>query len=56
VFDPFYRTLGTNGEGSGLGLAIARQAAASLGGSLSLLDRTPRAGLIFRYRHEHRSP
>ena len=55
VFDPFYRTLGTNGGGSGLGLAIAREAAASLGGSLSLLDRTPKAGLIFRYRHGHRS-
>ncbi|MCG6939971.1 MAG: two-component sensor histidine kinase, partial [Thiohalocapsa sp.] len=53
VFDPFYRTLGTNGEGSGLGLAIAREAAASLGGSLSLHDRMPGVGLIFRYRHGH---
>lgn len=48
VFDPFYRTLGTVGEGSGLGLAIAREAAASLGGRLSLLDRAQGSGLVFR--------
>lgn len=54
VFDPFYRTLGTIGEGSGLGLAIAREAAASLGGSLSLLDRAPGPGLTFRYCQGHK--
>ncbi len=49
VFDAFYRPLGTSGEGSGLGLPIAREAAASLGGSLSLLDRAQGPGLRFRY-------
>ncbi|HQT25271.1 MAG TPA: ATP-binding protein [Burkholderiales bacterium] len=49
VFQPFYRVLGTDGEGSGLGLAIAKEAAARLGGSLSL-DDSEGSGLIFRYR------
>ena len=50
VFDPFYRTAGATGSGSGLGLTIAREAAANLGGSVSLLDRPEGSGLIFRYR------
>lgn len=50
VFLPFYRMLGANGEGSGLGLAIAKEAAAKLGGSLSLSDAEG-TGLVFRYRH-----
>ncbi len=49
VFMPFYRVLGTEGEGSGLGLAIAKEAAARLGGSLSL-ENGAGSGLIFRYR------
>ena len=44
------RTLAIIAEGSSLGLGNAREAAARLGGSLSLLDRTQRPGLIFRYR------
>jgi two-component system OmpR family sensor kinase len=50
VVDPFYRMPSTTGEGSGLGLAIAMEAAASLGGSVSLLDRPEGSGLVFRYR------
>lgn len=54
VFDPFYRVPGATGEGSGLGLAIAREAAANLVGSLSLLDRQDGVGLVFRY-HQSRT-
>lgn len=50
VFDPFYRIEGAGAEGSGLGLAIARDAAARLGGTLSLHDRPGGPGLVFRYR------
>jgi two-component system OmpR family sensor kinase len=50
VFDPFYRLDGSHGEGSGLGLAIARDAAARLGGTVSLHDRSDGPGLVFRYR------
>ena len=50
VFAPFYRIPGTPGEGSGLGLAIARDAAARLGGSISIVDRAPGPGLVFQYR------
>jgi two-component system, OmpR family, sensor kinase len=50
VFDPFYRLSGASGEGSGLGLAIVTEAAACLGGTVSLLNRQEGSGLIFRYR------
>ena len=50
VFSPFYRSEGAGGEGSGLGLAIARDAAARLGGTVSLHDRPDGPGLVFRYR------
>jgi two-component system OmpR family sensor kinase len=50
VFDPFYRIEGAGGQGSGLGLAIVRDAAARLGGKVSLHDRPDGPGLILRYR------
>jgi len=50
VFDPFYRIPGTAGEGSGLGLSIAREAASSLGGTVSLHERTEGGGSIFRFQ------
>jgi two-component system OmpR family sensor kinase len=52
VLDPFYRVSGSPGRGSGLGLAIASEAAACLGGSVSLLNREDGTGLIFRYVQE----
>lgn len=55
VFDRFYRMPGASGEGSGLGLAIAREAAANLNASLSLLDRPEGSGLVFRYRQSRES-
>jgi two-component system OmpR family sensor kinase len=54
IFAPFYRIAGSEGEGSGLGLAIARDAAARLGGCISLHDRTDRTGTVFRYRQKSR--
>lgn len=53
VFEPFYRIEGSGGEGSGLGLAIARDAAARLGGAVSLHDRPDGPGLVFRYRQRY---
>jgi two-component system OmpR family sensor kinase len=50
VFEPFYRIEGSPGNGSGLGLAIAHDAAARLGGSVTLVDRPGGPGLVFRYR------
>jgi two-component system OmpR family sensor kinase len=50
VFDAFYRMPGMGGEGSGLGLAIAREAAAQLGGTVSLHERQGGSGLVFRYQ------
>ena len=38
VFQPFYRSLGTNVDGSGLGLAIVREIAARHGAVLALTD------------------
>ncbi len=49
VFDPFYRVQDTVVAGSGLGLAIAREAAARLGGTLSLHDVQEGGGVILRY-------
>jgi len=45
---------GADGEGSGLGLAIAREAAARLGGQVSLHERWQARGLVFRYRQPWR--
>jgi two-component system OmpR family sensor kinase len=50
VFEPFHRIEGVGGEGSGLGLTIARDAAARLGGAVSLHERSQGNGLVFRYR------
>ena len=50
VFHPFYRIEGAGGEGTGLGLTIARDAAAKLGGSISLRNHSDGTGLIFCYR------
>jgi two-component system, OmpR family, sensor kinase len=50
VFQPFYRPQGAGGGGAGLGLAIARDAAARLGGTVTLHDRPDGPGLVFRYR------
>ena len=54
VFHAFHRLEGAGGQGSGLGLAIARDAAARLGGTLTL-DERPGGGLVFRYRQSRRS-
>jgi len=57
IFAPFYRIAGSEGEGSGLGLAIARDAAARLGGRISLHARKDGTGTVFRYRQRsERSP
>jgi len=42
VFQPFYRSLGTNVDGSGLGLAIVREIAQSHEAELSVDDTRPR--------------
>lgn len=55
VFQPFFRLDSVGGEGSGLGLAIARDAAARLGGVVSLDERSG-GGLVFRYRQKRRAP
>ena len=45
VFQPFYRSLGTNVDGSGLGLAIVREIARQHGAELTVADtRTPAPG------------
>jgi two-component system sensor histidine kinase TctE len=38
VFQPFYRTLGTNVDGSGLGLAIVLEIAQQHGASITIED------------------
>jgi len=53
VFDPFYRLSDAAGEGSGLGLAIATEAAACLGGQVTLYNRPEGPGLIFRYMQQY---
>ncbi|MFD1711944.1 hypothetical protein FVQ98_05695 [Ottowia sp. GY511] len=49
VFDRFYRVPGQQGAGSGLGLAICQVAAARLGGTLTLANRTDMLGLVARF-------
>jgi len=46
VFEPFYRTLGTNVDGSGLGLAIVKEIARQHGATISIddADRPGNAG------------
>ncbi len=43
VFQPFYRTLGTEVDGSGLGLAIVREIAERHGGTVAIEATNPRA-------------
>ena len=43
VFQPFYRTLGTEVDGSGLGLAIVREIAERHGGTVAIEATHPRA-------------
>ncbi len=43
VFQPFYRTLGTDVDGSGLGLAIVREIAERHGGKVDIEATNPRA-------------
>jgi two-component system sensor histidine kinase TctE len=43
VFQPFYRSLGTDADGSGLGLAIVKQIATQHGITVSLADARARA-------------
>ena len=50
VFQPFYRIEGAGGEGAGLGLTIARDAAAKLGGTISLRNHSDGTGLVFSFR------
>ena len=50
VFGAFHRLEGAGAGGSGLGLAIARDAAAQLGGQVSLHDAPSGSGLEFRFR------
>jgi signal transduction histidine kinase len=45
VFQPFYRTLGTQVEGSGLGLAIVKEIAQRHGGEVIVQDARPRASI-----------
>lgn len=49
VFDRFYRVPGQQGAGSGLGLAICQVAAARLGGTLTLANRSDAPGLVARF-------
>lgn len=48
AFEAFHR-IAVAGEGSGLGLAIAHEAAATLGGSISIQNRLDTHGLVFSY-------
>jgi two-component system sensor histidine kinase TctE len=44
VFQPFYRSLGTEVDGSGLGLAIVQEVALRHGGSVDVTDARPGGG------------
>ena len=48
VFEPFYRTLGTNQSGSGLGLAIVKAIAEKIGAEIRLefSDETNQSGML----------
>lgn len=46
VFDPFVRGGPKEGDGSGLGLSIVRRIADQLGGTVALLNKAERSGLI----------
>jgi two-component system sensor histidine kinase TctE len=46
VFQPFYRSLGSQVDGSGLGLAIVREIALQHGTEVTLEDATPRSRAI----------
>ena len=53
VFQPFYRSLGTNVDGSGLGLAIVREIALQHGAVVSIADasaRSPSPGTLITVR------
>ena len=53
VFQPFYRSLGTNVDGSGLGLAIVREIAAQHGAEVTINDastRSPAPGTLITVR------
>jgi two-component system sensor histidine kinase TctE len=57
VFQPFYRTLGTDADGTGLGLAIVQEIARRHGGEVRLDDTEPRRnppGARFTVRFEAR--
>jgi two-component system sensor histidine kinase TctE len=53
VFQPFYRSLGTEVDGSGLGLAIVREIAMQHGAEIAITDastRTPAPGTLITVR------
>ncbi|MDE2298515.1 MAG: HAMP domain-containing histidine kinase, partial [Burkholderiales bacterium] len=53
VFQPFYRSLGTNVDGSGLGLAIVREIAVQHGAEVTIGDastRSPAPGTLITVR------
>ena len=49
VFQPFYRTLGTNVDGSGLGLAIVLEIAKQHNADISIEDRLPGTRIAVRF-------
>ena len=53
MFQPFYRSLGTEVDGSGLGLAIVREIAVQHGAEITVADasaRSPAPGTLFTVR------
>ena len=49
VFEPFYRTLGTNVDGSGLGLAIVLEIANQHGATVTIEDAAPGTRIAVRF-------